>query len=568
MRPAGSPEFALPPSQWPRCSPPAPSPSARRPTPVPGGTLEVGTIFSTLSALSFDPKDWPWKLNHDVGAVYEQLLVADLSKSKQYGGPYAFKADAWLPSDAIRGELAESWQIQDNPLALVFKLRKGVMFPEKPGVMAARELTADDVVFSYNYRDKSPRKLPSTNAEIDHAEALDRYTVAFYLKEYIADWDSRLGYGYNSAIYPKEVTEAGAADWKNVNGTGPFMLTDYIAANSHTYSKNPNYWGTETINGTVLKLPFVDKVIYRIIKDDSTRLTAFRTGKLDILEAINWQTYDTLKQAIPQLQSNAWTNAYGTMMVLRSDQKPFDDIRVRRALNMAVNKDEIIKSFYNGNAEMLAYPEHPDFTGYYTPLSEMPDEVKELFTYNPDKAKKLLAEAGYPNGFTFKVQVCSCSTEHMDLLPLVAAYLEQVGVKLDIQPMEYAAFYSVMSNKTHAAGYFMNIGNTNPLGALQKNFVTGARWNPSMWADPAFDQKMKDLYQERSEDKRKAMVKQFNAEILAQAPHIWMPQPRYFTVWWPWVKNYDGELTAGAVRPGPIYARLWIDQELKKKMGF
>ena len=125
-----------------------------------------------------------------------------------------------------------------------------------------------------------------------------------------------------------------------------------------------------------------------------------------------------------------------------------------------------------------------------------------------------------------------------------------------------------MSNKTHTAGYLVSIGNTNPLGALQKNFVTGARWNPSMWADPAFDQKMKDLYQERSEDKRKAMVKQFNAEILAQAPHIWMPQPRYFTVWWPWVKNYEGELTAGAVRPGPIYARLWIDQDLKKKMGF
>src|SRR5437763_12320560 len=228
-----------------------------RPMPVPGGTLEVGTIFSTLSALSFDPKDWPWKLNHDTGAVYEQLLAADLSKSRQYGGPYAFKADAWLPTDAIRGELAESWQVQDNPLAIVFKLRKGVMFPDKPGVMKSRELTADDVVFSYNYRDKSPRKLPTTNQDIDRAEALDRYTVAFYLKEYIADWDSRLGYGYNSAIYPKEVTEAGAADWKNVNGTGPFMLTDYIAANSHTYTKNPNYWGSETINGTALKLPFV-----------------------------------------------------------------------------------------------------------------------------------------------------------------------------------------------------------------------------------------------------------------------------------------------------------------------
>jgi ABC-type transport system substrate-binding protein len=77
--------------------------------------------------------------------------------------------------------------------------------------------------------------------------------------------------------------------------------------------------------------------------------------------------------------------------------------------------------------------------------------------YDPAKAKKLLAEAGYPNGFTFKVQVCSCNNENMDLLPLISAYLEQVGVKIEIQPMEYAAFLSVMSNKTHTAGYYMNI---------------------------------------------------------------------------------------------------------------
>src|SRR5205085_5083498 len=122
-----------------------------------------------------------------------------------------------------------------------------------------------------------------------------------------------------------------------------------------------------------------------------------------------------------------------------------------------------------GNAELFAYPQHPTYGNYFQPLEQQPASVQELFKYDPAKAKKLLAEAGYPNGFTFKTQVCSCSPDHMDLLPLVAGYLEQVGVKIDIQPMEYAAFYSVMSNKTHAAGYFMSIGNTNPLGALQKN---------------------------------------------------------------------------------------------------
>jgi peptide/nickel transport system substrate-binding protein len=533
-----------------------------------GGTLEIATIFATLSALSWDHKDWQWKINHDAGAIYEQLLVADLSKGTRAGGKHAFTADAWIPTDALKGELAESWEIQKEPLAAVFKLKKGIMFPAKPGVMEARELTADDVVFSWYYRHNSPRRQTGFNEEFTRVIALDRYTVAFYMKQYMADWAYRLGYGYNSSIMPKEVAEAGAGDWKNVTGTGPFMITDYVSGNSHTYSKRPDYWDKEKINEAEFKLPFVDKVVYRVIKDDSTRVTAFRTGKLDIMEAVSWENMESLKKSNPQIKWKQWTSFYGTMMVLRTDQKPFDDIRVRRALNMAINKEEIIKTFYNGNAELFAFPSHPAYEGYYEPLSAMPDSVKELFTYNPDKAKKLLSEAGYPNGFTFKVQVNGASSQHQDLLPLVGAYLEQVGVKIDIQPMEYAAFLSVMSNKTHAAGYFFNTGHVNPAGALRKTFVTGQRWNPSIWSDPAFDKKMDLADQEVDEEKRKAMLREMTREILDKAPHIWMPTAKGHTAWWPWVKNYNGEHTAGAVRPGPIYARIWVDQDLKKKMGF
>ena len=118
----------------------------------------------------------------------------------------------------------------------------------------------------------------------------------------------------------------------------------------------------------------------------------------------------------------------------------FRSIRVRRALNMAINKDEIVKQYYAGNAVLFGYPMHPDYAGYYETLDQMTLSAQELFVYNPDKAKALLAEAGYPKGFSFKVQVCSCSPDHMDLVPLVAAYLEKVGVKIEIQPMEYGAF--------------------------------------------------------------------------------------------------------------------------------
>src|SRR4029077_9222814 len=87
----------------------APAWSQSETPPKAGGTLEVGTVYVTLSALSWDSADWNWKHNHDTGAVYEQLFVADLSKSRRLGGKHPFYADAWLPSDAIRGELAETW---------------------------------------------------------------------------------------------------------------------------------------------------------------------------------------------------------------------------------------------------------------------------------------------------------------------------------------------------------------------------------------------------------------------------------------------------------------------------
>ncbi len=79
---------------------------------------------------------------------------------------------------------------------------------------------------------------------------------------------------------------------------------------------------------------------------------------------------------------------------------------------------------------------------------------------------------------------------------------------------------------------------------------------------------MKAVYLERDEGKRQAMLKAMTREILDKAPYIWLPTPYMYSAWWPWVKNYNGELRAGAVRPGPIYARMWIDQELKKKMGY
>ena len=532
-----------------------------------GGTLEVATWFATLSALSWDPYDWNWKLNHDTGQFYEQLVAGDLDKSVKKGGKYPFIIDAFLPPDAQRGELAETWEWSDSPPSVTFHLRKGVMFPEKPGVMAAREMTADDVVFSYNRLRSSPKYIGTYFDFVDKVEAKDKYTVVYTFKEFNAEWDFRLAWGFYSVITPKEVVDAGAGNWKNVNGTGPFMLTDFVQGNSNTYSRNPVYWDKEKIDGVEYKIPFVDKLVYRTIKDEATQLAALRTAKIDILESINARNVPELKKSAPDLKWNKRLSVLGSFMAMRTDTKPFDDIRVRRALNMAINKKEIIAAHYSGEAELHAYPMHPDWAGYFDPLEKLPEAAREMYVYDPAKAKKLLAEAGYPKGFSFPLQFCACSPDHVELAPLLAAYLEQIGVKAELQPMEYSAFLSAMTTKKHAAGYLMNSSHTNPTTSIRKSFVSGQTWNPALYSNAELDKEMEEVYRTKDETKRQAMLRDLTAKIVAEAPYVWLPTPYVYSAWWPWVKNYGGELSVGSIRPGPIYARIWIDQDLKKKMG-
>lgn len=533
-----------------------------------GGTLNFASSSAGVATLSWDLADWQATLQtRDTGQFYEQLFSVDLSKSKSRGGKYPFTISGWQPTDAMRGELAESWS-WPTPLTLEVKLRQGVKFPAKKGVMAERELVAEDIVYNFNRMNTSPKRTQGYYDHVDKVEATGKHTVLFTFNKYIADWDYRFGNGFFSGIVPKEVVVAGAGNWKNVNGTGPFMLTNVAQGNALTFSKNPVYWDKLSVAGKSYQLPFIDRVVHRVIKDDSTQQSALRTGKIDILSSISWEAAKELKKSTPQLQWNRWLTTSAPRVALRVDTKPFNDVRVRRALNMAVNKQEIVDKFYGGEATLFTFPMHPEYVGYHRPLNEQPASVQELFKYDPAKAKKLLAEAGYPNGFAFKMQICSCNVESMELMPLVAAYLEGVGVKMEITPMEYGAHLSAMTSHTNAAGYLTSIPDVNPTTSLRINFGKDQVYNAPMMNDAKFDARVAEANGERDEAKRQQMLRELTTQVLDQAPAIWMPAPYRYTAWWPWVKNYGGEMFVGAGRFAPIHAQLWIDQDLKKKMGF
>ena len=546
----------------------APSVQAQAEKPKYGGALSIGTNSPSLAPLSWDPADWNYKTAQDAGMYYDRLFGADFSKAKAQGGPYLFKADGYLPTDAIRGDLAESWQWLEPPLRLEIQLRKGVMFPAKAGVMAARELVAQDVAYSFNRLMASPKRTADYLDHILRIEAPERHKVVFYFKHFHEDWAGRFGFGTYSSIYPKEVVDAGIGDWRKANGSGPFQIAEYIGGNSQNYVKNPLYWGKERIGGQEYNLPFLDRVSIRIMKDESARYAALRTGRLDILQSITWSAAEELKKNAPHLKWARWLQHGSAYIAMRTDTKPFTDVRVRRALNMAVNKQEIVSSFYGGNAEVFAYPQHPDYGAYFEPLSSMPESIKELYVYNPDKAKKLLAEAGYPNGFTVKAHICACDPTMMDLGPLVAAYLQRVGVKLELEPLEQGAFFSLLrSGKNNPAMAFTN-SHGSPTTTLRKNFMPGQYTNNSQWNDPAFQDKMNAMYRERDEPTRHKMVREMTRDILDKAPYIFLPVAYTYAAWWPWVKNYEGEIYGGGFWWQPVHARIWIDQDLKKKMGF
>lgn len=224
-----------------------------------GGTL---TLPRPIKPIAWDIAEWTWKHANDTGFYMEHLMMGDLQKGPRGANKFDFQTEAWNPLQFCRPELLESWEVKKNPMQIIFHLRKGIMWQEKPGVMKARELVADDVVYSLNRRKNSP-KAPALYLDfIGKMETPDKYTVIIHMTEWCLDWDYRIGWGYYDAIQAPEQEKApgGANRWENATGTGPFMITEYKDGHSQTYTKNPNYWNSETIGGKKYKLPFVDKI--------------------------------------------------------------------------------------------------------------------------------------------------------------------------------------------------------------------------------------------------------------------------------------------------------------------
>jgi len=264
-------------------------------------------------------------------------------------------------------------------------------------------------------------------------------------------------------------------------GTGPFMLTDYVNGASATLARNPNYWMTDPVGpGKGQQLPYVDTVKILTITDASTRLAALRTARGDFLTGVMRDDARSLKQTNPQLMSVRYLPDAPYVIGMRQDKAdlPFKNIKVRQALMMATDFNSLKNDLYGGEAEILIWPIEPlkGFEQAYYPLDKLPADVQALYQYNPDQAKKLLSDAGYPNGFKTSV-VSRTVTDDVDYLSAIKSMWSKVGVDLTLDTKDTGVWNSIgrnydqmrLQNITGAPTYanmvmLRAVSNSNPAG--------------------------------------------------------------------------------------------------------
>jgi peptide/nickel transport system substrate-binding protein len=572
-------------------APPVATTSAPKPTtttavsakPQYGGTLNRYLVQEpTWDLLQFG-KPAPNLLTHDY------LWDGDWSRGP--AGGYGTKEFPWVESTNIPdlnvGVLAESikWTVDAASQQVITKIvvRQGVHYAldsnsEASRLANGRAVTTDDVVFCMNDFEGNPdsqnyKLFPDTREVRVVKTGPWEITLTLPFKQHLAASMRVLGL---TIVYPPEVYakyKATFNDTKNDVGTGPYTITDYVAGSSITLKRNPNYFMKNPVGpGKGDQLPYIDNVKYFIIPDLSTREAALRSATLDQLGGFTPEAFKDMHARIPDLVSapSATWNIYP--MYMRTDLKPYDDVRVRRALMMATDFNAINKSLYQGLGQILSWPtwKSGGYENLYLGLDdpEMPASVKELYSYNPTKAKQLLSDAGFPNGFKTSL-ILSSETQTVDYYSVVKAQWAKAGIDLTLElkdPGTIVPIAAAFSYKELFSVFYA----PNSTWPEQANYTNINSWvNASRINDPTVNAEAEKAAAGAVTDFQGSMkiTKNLMKYLLDQAYCI--PTPRYpqTVMWWPWLKAYSGETSVGYFAGDSWVKYIWVDQNLKKSMG-
>jgi glutathione transport system substrate-binding protein len=335
------------------------------------------------------------------------------------------------PEGEIAPKLVESWKVSSDATEFTLKLRKGIKFHD------GQPFNAEAVKVNFDRR-LNPRTSTKFNflvAQIASVNAVDEYTVKIKTKMPFAPLLSHLTYTTNGMQSPATLKRS----WDNPLimpiGTGPFIFKEWVPGNRVSMVQNEAYWGIK---------PALSEVVFRAMPDDATRVAALEKGAVQVAAQIPPSDFIRLKEnkTITVLQTPSVKTIFIGFNCLK---EPYTDKRVRQALNYAVNKEAIVKQLLGGMGRISDAPISPGIFGY-TPI--------KTYEYDIGKAKALLAEAGYPEGFETTLY-CTEGRYYMDsgVAKVVTADLRKIGVKVEIKMMAWETYLSLLFGENDGAGY-------------------------------------------------------------------------------------------------------------------
>jgi peptide/nickel transport system substrate-binding protein len=437
-------------------------------------------------------------------------------------------------TDTIIGELAEKWSWQDNYRNLVFFLRTDVKWHDGP------PFTSKDVKYTFDMVREAkdaqgrlrinPRK--DWYANVENIEAPDPRTVIFHLKRPQPSLLLMLASGY-SPVYPAHVP---AAEFRTgCIGTGPFKLKEWKRGEYIEYVKNPDYF--------VKGRPYLDGIRYVIIAERGTRYAALQAGRLDVsFPGEGTKTLaEQVKAAVPQMVITAANQNVNDNLLLNVTRPPFDNVKVRRAISMAIDRRAYVKAVHQGGAVVGASmaPRPYGVWGLLEKdLSRLPGYGKPAD--EKANAKRLLGEAGFGPSNPLKVEMATRAIAiYVDFASFVINELRQVGVEATLKQVETAQWHPLATRREYQMGANLTgIGPDDPDANFYENYACGSPRNYTGYCDEQAMKMIDQQSQELDPTRRLEMVWQIQKKLEEEAARPMMGWRLDYVAQWPYVRSF------------------------------
>ena len=493
------------------------------------------------------------------------LVIA--GSARNYSPPVAnglLTRDIHDPKSPIVEDLAKSWEISKDGRTYTFKLHQGVKFQNVPPVNG-REVTSEDAKYSFMrmMADPSvimekwrPRYQRATEFPKLSMDTPDKYTLVINLEEPHAPFLDSIAYT-SSLILPREFVESFPEKiiLEGMIGSGPFIPVEYRHQQLATYKKNPDYWKKDSAGG---QLPYLDGVEIVRFADPQAAAAAFRARQIDVFSP-NKTTMDVLKKEMPNVKSFETTSANIQNFRINVKAKPFDDVRVRRAVHLAVDRQQFADIIGQGITPVsgpVTSPLYPDMANTMDWLMSQPG-YRQPKDQDIAEAKRLMKEAGYENGFTFEFML---STGNEDTGSLLADQLKPLNITVKVQAQDYSG---QMVPRATNGDYQMQVSVGVVFGSdvdtlLAAGFSTGGSRNYSRYSNPAFDDLVKKQQRALTVEERRKYAQEAEKILLEEAPAIWVYNVVGLMLAQPWVHNANKGIPAGSEYQ--MFGNVWVEK--------